>query len=186
MSKLDKNEAIIQASVALFAEQGFYGTQVPLIAERAGVGVGTIYRYFQDKTELVNAAFRFCQQILSAAWQNMPDAPARQRFHEFWQRMFAVLNETPDVMRFLEFHNHAPYLDENSLNAQAQAQAPLREFFQHARREQITKDIAEDVMLLVVQGMFSGVIKEFGRKPAEEIAAMQEMLENMCWEAIRR
>jgi TetR/AcrR family transcriptional regulator, repressor of fatR-cypB operon len=186
MSKIDKREAIIQASVALFAEQGFYGTQVPLIAERAGVGVGTIYRYFQDKIELVNAAFQYCQQTLASAMQNMPETPARQQFHERWRRMIAVLNEAPEVMRFLEFHNHAPYLDEKSLETQNQAQTPLREFFRKTRLEQITKDINEDIMLLVVQGMFSGVIKEFGRKPAAEIAAMQETLENMCWEAIRR
>ncbi len=186
MNKNDKGETIILASVALFAEQGFYGTQVPLIAERAGVGVGTIYRYFQDKTELVNAAFRYCQQKISSAAQDVPEAPARQRFHEFWRRMVAVLNDAPDVMRFLEFHNHAPYLDDESLKAQAQAQAPLREFFQKTRREQITKDIAEDVMLLVVQGMFSGAIKEFGRRSADDALAMQDILENMCWEAIRR
>ncbi len=48
---MDKREAIIRASITLFAERGFYGTQVPLIAEQARVGVGTIYRYFKDKTE---------------------------------------------------------------------------------------------------------------------------------------
>jgi TetR/AcrR family transcriptional regulator, repressor of fatR-cypB operon len=186
MSKGDKREAIIQASVALFAEQGFYGTQVPLIAEQAGVGVGTIYRYFQDKTELVNAAFQSCQQTIAQALRDVPEMPARQQFHEFWQRLVSVLNDTPDVMRFLEFHNHTPYLDDTSLTAQQQAQQAWREFFRTTRQAQITKDLADDIMLLVVQGMFSGLIKEFGKKSAEEAAAMQNILENMCWEAIRR
>ncbi len=186
MTKTDKREAIIRASVALFAEQGFYGTQVPLIAEQAKVGVGTIYRYFQDKTELVNAAFQYCQQKVSHAVNALPEMPARQQFHEFWQRMIVVLNDTPDVMQFLEFHNHSPYLDEDSLTAQQQAQTPLREFFRKTRSEQITKDITDDVMLLVFQGMFSGLIKEFGKKSSDEAAAMRDILENMCWEAIRR
>jgi AcrR family transcriptional regulator len=186
MGKVDKREAIIRASVTLFAEQGFYGTQVPLIAEQAKVGVGTIYRYFQDKTELVNAAFQFCQQQISRALRELPDMPARQQFHEFWQRMAEVLKTMPDVMQFLEFHNHSPYLDEESLQAKQQTQTPLRQFFQKTRQEQITKDVADDVMLLVFEGMFSGLIKESGKTSSEKTSDIQETLENMCWEAIRR
>jgi TetR/AcrR family transcriptional regulator, repressor of fatR-cypB operon len=186
MNKSDKRESIIQASVTLFAEQGFYGTQVPLIAEQARVGVGTIYRYFQDKTELVNSAFQECQRRIALALGDVPEMPARQQFHEFWQRLIAVLNEVPDAMQFLEFHNHTPYLNDVSLNVQQSAWSPLRRFFQNTRQAQITKDIPEDVMVLVVQGMFSGLIKEFGKKSIDEAAVIRNDLENMCWEAIRR
>src|SRR5438067_8425981 len=43
----DKREAIMSAALELFVERGFYGTAVPEIAERAEVGAGTIYRYFE-------------------------------------------------------------------------------------------------------------------------------------------
>jgi AcrR family transcriptional regulator len=42
----DKREAILGAALELFAERGFHGTAVPQIADKAGVGAGTIYRYF--------------------------------------------------------------------------------------------------------------------------------------------
>ena len=54
----DKREAIMQAALELFVERGFYGTAVPEIADRAGVGAGTIYRYFESKEALVNALYR--------------------------------------------------------------------------------------------------------------------------------
>jgi len=44
----DKRETILAAALELFVERGFYGTAVPEIAERAGVGAGTIYRYFES------------------------------------------------------------------------------------------------------------------------------------------
>ena len=44
----DKSTAILEAALALFAERGYDGTPVPLIAEKAGVGAGTIYRYFES------------------------------------------------------------------------------------------------------------------------------------------
>jgi transposase len=32
----------------LFAERGYDGTTIPMIAEKANVGAGTIYRYFEN------------------------------------------------------------------------------------------------------------------------------------------
>src|SRR5215510_1707077 len=54
----DKREAIMNAALELFVERGFFGTIVPEIADRAGVGAGTIYRYFDSKEALVNAIYR--------------------------------------------------------------------------------------------------------------------------------
>jgi AcrR family transcriptional regulator len=42
-------EALLVAARQVFAERGFDEAQTPEIAERAGVAVGTFYRYFKDK-----------------------------------------------------------------------------------------------------------------------------------------
>ena len=42
---------------ATFAERGYDGTTIPMIAEKAKVGAGTIYRYFENKEALVNSLF---------------------------------------------------------------------------------------------------------------------------------
>lgn len=50
-------EALLSAAAEVFVEQG---VQAPVrdIAERAGVGVGTVYRHFPDRAELVIAVYR--------------------------------------------------------------------------------------------------------------------------------
>jgi len=45
----DKQRQILDAALGLFAERGFHGTRVPLVAEAAGVATGTIYHYFDSK-----------------------------------------------------------------------------------------------------------------------------------------
>jgi AcrR family transcriptional regulator len=50
-------QAIIEATLDLFAEQGFEGVCVELVAARAGVGKATIYRRWPNKEELLLAAF---------------------------------------------------------------------------------------------------------------------------------
>ena len=47
-----KRVAIIGKAIETFAELGFRGTDVQVIADRAGVGKGTVYRYFKNKEGL--------------------------------------------------------------------------------------------------------------------------------------
>jgi AcrR family transcriptional regulator len=49
-------QAIIEATLDLFAEQGFDGVCVEAVAARAGVGKATIYRRWPSKEELLLAA----------------------------------------------------------------------------------------------------------------------------------
>jgi AcrR family transcriptional regulator len=51
-----REEAILEAAARLFAEQGLSGADVQELADRLGVGKGTIYRYFPSKEELFRAA----------------------------------------------------------------------------------------------------------------------------------
>ena len=47
---------ILEAAAEEFAERGL-GVTMDSIAARAGVGVGTVYRRFPDKAELLEALF---------------------------------------------------------------------------------------------------------------------------------
>jgi AcrR family transcriptional regulator len=47
-----KRSAILDEAIRTFAELGFRGTDVQVIADRAGVGKGTVYRYFGSKEDL--------------------------------------------------------------------------------------------------------------------------------------
>ncbi len=49
----DKREAIIESARTLFAEQGYEETTIAEIARAAGVAVGTVYLYFQNKRQIL-------------------------------------------------------------------------------------------------------------------------------------
>jgi AcrR family transcriptional regulator len=51
-----KRLAILEQAIRTFAEFGFRGTDVQVIADGAGVGKGTVYRYFHSKEDLFWAA----------------------------------------------------------------------------------------------------------------------------------
>ena len=51
-----RQEQILEAAVQVFSQRGFNGATIPEIAHEAGVAVGTIYNYYQNKRDLFVAA----------------------------------------------------------------------------------------------------------------------------------
>ena len=56
--KAAQRQALLEAAEALVREQGFVGLTIQALATRAGVAVGTVYRYFDGKQELATEVFR--------------------------------------------------------------------------------------------------------------------------------
>lgn len=63
----DKRTAILKATLKLISENGFHGTPMSQIAEEAGVGAGTIYRYFESKEVLIHDLFLEVKREISQA-----------------------------------------------------------------------------------------------------------------------
>ncbi len=157
----DKREKILEAALALFAERGFHGTPVPLVAERARVGAGTVYRYFESKEALANAIYRrwkieFAKFVLGDL---TTDLPPRAAFHRAWRQMFAFREAHPEAMKFLELHNHRTYLDAESATVEQQVLAPIRDFVVAAQQRGDLKRIAPEVVVAVVFGAYVGLVR---------------------------
>ncbi|MGC4941416.1 TetR/AcrR family transcriptional regulator [Kribbella sp. DT2] len=56
-----------EAAMALYAEQGYDGTTVAGIADRAGVTARTFFRHFADKREVLFAGSEGLEQVMVAA-----------------------------------------------------------------------------------------------------------------------
>ncbi len=54
----DKENAILDAAIQLFSEQGFNRTNIDQIARQAHIAVGTVYLYFKTKEEILSAIFK--------------------------------------------------------------------------------------------------------------------------------
>jgi AcrR family transcriptional regulator len=67
---------IFEAAVGLIAEQGFSGTTVDQIAERAGVAKGTIFYNFTSKTALFEELLRYGVGLLASESREAVDGLA--------------------------------------------------------------------------------------------------------------
>lgn len=183
----DKREAIMAAALELFVERGFYGTAVPEIAERAGVGAGTIYRYFESKEALVNELYR--EQKLrfgQVALDEFPGtAPTREQFRVLWMRMARFAIEHPSSFVFLELHHHARYLDAASRAVEQRMTALFREVVVGAQARGELKAGDPRVVMGLVMGGFIGVIRGCVDEERPLGDADWKLAEQCMWEAIR-
>jgi len=62
----DKRPRLVKAATVVFAEKGYATTRVADIAERAGIGKGTVYEYFSSKEELLFAVFESMNEDVTA------------------------------------------------------------------------------------------------------------------------
>ena len=76
-------EALLEAAAQVFVERG---VQAPIrdIAGRAGVGVGTVYRHFPDRAELVVAVYRHQIDECVALAESLADSSEAGRALEQW------------------------------------------------------------------------------------------------------
>jgi AcrR family transcriptional regulator len=76
-------DALLESAKAVFAEAGV-DAPVRAIAERAGVGVGTLYRHFPLRSDLISAVFRremdACIEAAAAIEAKYPPGEALDRW----------------------------------------------------------------------------------------------------------
>lgn len=111
MSKQDKRDDIVCAALELIAEHGYHGAPMAMIAERAGVGAGTIYRYFESKEVLIGELYRELEAKLYPCLVAAYDAQhtIRGRFIHLGTALLRYFIACPLHFRYLEQFHNSPY-----------------------------------------------------------------------------
>ncbi len=128
MTPPGKQDAVLAAALSVFAERTVAAARVPDLADRAGVGVGTLYRYFDGKDALANAVFRRAKGSMEHALFSGLDADAspERQFAQLWHGLGRFAVGEPDSFAFLELQDHTGYLDDESRAVDADLRARAR------------------------------------------------------------
>lgn len=190
MDRNDKRQAIVDAMLEVVAEYGFHAAPMSLVAERAGVGAGTIYRYFEDKDAVIAACYRDLEgRFYEVILQDYPEGkPVRTRFLHFATAVVRHLMSAPNDLRFLQQFHNSPFgvdLCREKMFGRG-GRNLIRDLFEEGRVQQITKDLPLPVYFALSMGPLINVCRDhtlgFVNLDDGLIAATVEA----CWDAIRR
>jgi len=129
-------DRIVAAAIAGFEEQGYDDTTTAAIAQRAGIGVGTLYAYFPDKRKLM-------LEVLDGTVRTMSDmvvealAPERWRTGEPRQHVRFAIEAvvgsrliSPGIQRILwERHLKDPEFRDANMAIEGRVRAALEALF---------------------------------------------------------
>ncbi|MEJ1967805.1 MAG: TetR/AcrR family transcriptional regulator [Rhizomicrobium sp.] len=182
----DKRARLLDAALVLFERSGFDGVAVPQIAARAGVAVGSVYRYFPSKEALVNALYRHWKGVYNDfVLATLPRGlTARDRFTTYWQRMTLFARTHPSAVRFLDLHHHGDYLDAESRAMAGTYREAAERFLAEARAEGAIRALDPIMVVALMWGAAAGLVKFAGQGAITFDAALAAEMEDALWRAI--
>lgn len=191
MAKPDKREEIFRASLELIAEHGFHGAPMAMIAERAGVGAGTIYRYFENKDVLIVELFQFVEEKIYPFILDGYDSqkPIRERFLHLGMALLRFFTRNPLDFRYLEQFHNSPYgvaYRRDKILGKKEGCNTFRDLFVDGVSQQIIKDFP----LVILFDLSFGPLLAMARDHILGFVTLDDILIartiEACWDGVRR
>jgi len=184
-----RRSEILDAARAVFSKHGFAAADVQEIADKTGVGKGTVYRYFPSKEELFLAAvdhgMRSLKQAIDAAATEA--AHPLERIAQGVRGYLTFFDENPEIVELL-IHERAYFRDRKQPTYFVHREAnlgPWRDLFRGlidtgVVRDQPVEQIIEVISDLLYGTMFTNYFA--GRK--SNLASQCESILNVCFHGI--
>jgi AcrR family transcriptional regulator len=191
MKSSDKRADVMQAALELMAEKGFHGSPMAEIAEKAGVGAGTIYRYFESKDVLINELHRELEKkIMAVIQEGFPfGRPIRERFLYLHSGLLRYLIAHPLHFRYMEQYFNSPYgisLHRDRLLGKSGNHDILMDIFEEGIAQQILKDLPVVVLFSLAFGPLISLVRDHTQGFVILDDTLIRKTTEACWDAIKR
>jgi AcrR family transcriptional regulator len=191
VKKSDKRDDIIRASLDLIAEHGFHDAPMSLIAQKAGVGAGTIYRYFESKDILIRELFRELEGEITAVLTEgySEEQPSRERFIYLCTRLLQYFLAHPLHFRFMEQYYNSPY-GTSLRRDKFLEKSSERDAFMDLFKQGIARQVLKDLPIFVHAALTFGPLISLLRDHTLGLIVLDDALITKsieaCWDGIKR
>lgn len=189
MAISEKRQEILNAALELIAEHGFHGAPIASIAERAGVGAGSIYRYFKNKDILITELFTeihdtICAEVLKGY---ETDRPLRQRFLHLSTSLLRYFITNPMVFRYMEQFHNSPYgtaYRRDRIFGKGEGDL-FRMIFEEGVAQQVMKNLPLVVLFSLTFGPLLAVARDHILGFIELDESLITQTTQACWDGIK-
>jgi len=183
-----KRDQIILATRDLVFEQGLQDVAMSQIAQRAQVGMGTIYNYFPSKEDLVFCLFSEIKAAMSLHVLEGYDAT-----HPVVDRVLYLLNsmvryglQHPREFLLINQLAMVPFIHERARNEVSALVVAFDHVMIEAQQQHLLKAMSPSVMLVLVSGAMNALVEAHMRQQIHLDQATIEQAMSACWDAIKR
>ena len=178
-----KQEKILQAVFVITGRQGLTGININAISKQSGVGVGSIYTYFNNKEELIQAAYSYAEEKVTAFIykQYDPSSPVKESLKYIY---INTLNYR------LKHHNETVFIDQYissnfvQLNLEKQVKEfelqnkPLYDLIARGQKDEIITDTATAFTII---NFINGAIRSCANGVAQKLIPLKKDTIEACF-----
>ncbi len=111
----EKEMRIIQSVIAIAGKKGLAGINITEISKKAGLGVGTLYTYFKNKEEIIQAAYSVVESKISEkAYEDFDiNLPIRNSLQKIYTHVLHYRLKHYDENIFIDQYRQSVYVQLN-------------------------------------------------------------------------
>ncbi len=192
MKDSDKPDVVIDAALELIAEHGFHGVSMAMIAEKADVGMGTIYRYFASKDVLISEMYKVVENRIYIAVVNgySREKTLKERFFHLVSTLIRYLIKHSLEFRYMEQYHNSPYGVAFRKNLILNNHQGELDVFKELFMEGIKQKVLKDLPILMLFSLGLGPLVPLTRDHVFSLLLLDDELINKaveaCWDGVRR
>ncbi|MFN2138715.1 MAG: TetR/AcrR family transcriptional regulator [Candidatus Promineifilaceae bacterium] len=173
----DKRTQLLEASIDLFAEEGFWNTPTTRIAKHAGVGTGTLFNYFGSKEGLIDEVYLQLKKewgaYVLAGWPQ--DASVRDQVAHIWYRYLDWGLNYPDRYALKQQLRLSEFVSEDTQHEEEASLAFAVSLFNEAVRDGVLLDIPLDYFSLLMQSQAEAAIEHARQNDLGDMALLKHI-----------
>jgi AcrR family transcriptional regulator len=156
-----KRDDILKATLELISTQGFHATPMSQIAKKAQLGAGTIYRYFNNKEDLLNELYIETKtKIIEAISDKYSE---QQSIHDSFINLLrcAILFyiENPNYLLFTEQYENSPLITQSTHEKIEQLVVPILDIFSRGLEKNLIKNLNYEITGAIISGSVIAIAK---------------------------
>ncbi|RZK61814.1 MAG: TetR/AcrR family transcriptional regulator [Hymenobacter sp.] len=185
---MDKRERILEATLQLVQQEGFYHLNMKKVSVASEVAAGTIYLYFKGKEEIITELYRYVMQLYMTAvlagqqTETDPVLKIKRMLREYLQFFMG----RPDCFSFAQQYLLSPFRFKDTA-MQVTILAPLLDFITQAQAQGIVKDLPMEMLLALAIEPLNGMLNAWrGGTGITDLhrPERQQQLLAACWASI--
>ena len=181
-----KIELAFEATLEAVEQLGLAGINMCDISRSAGIATGTLYIYFKNKGDLINALFTDCRKESVGFY--FKDYNEDDEFEISFKKIFYnILNYKLNHFRksiFLEQYFHSPYVTEKKRQESTRLLQPFFQLMDKGKEKGLVKKTDNLLLLWFVIGCINEVVKgsHYRNKPVTD--EVKDELYRFCKDGI--
>ncbi len=183
-----KIEQVYRATLSLVKAKGLAGITMGEIAREANIATGTLYIYFRNKNELINALFTECRNRSAKVYfKNYdPAMPFKNGLKTIWQNLLNYRIKKFEEAIFTDQCYHSPFITQTTKELTKKLFTPLISLIETGKKQKLIKKADTLLLLTFMAGSINETVKYMQYSNKKLSKEIMEQMFLMFWDGLKK